>query len=75
MIGANMVTREYMAESARHWFRRKGTEIARAMLRALGVPYREIALRDGDVVSLDRYTEIEECFRNGESPMDGRILA
>lgn len=69
-----MVTKEYMARSAKLWFRRKGTEMARAMLRALGIPYRERAPRIGASIAEDRYTEIMECFGNAESPMDGRAF-
>lgn len=66
-----MVTREYMARSAAHWFGRKGTEMARAMLRALGIPYTERAPRIGVPIEAGRYTEIMECFENSGSPMDG----
>lgn len=69
-----MVTREYMARSARRWFRRKGTEMARAMLRALGVRC------EGPRIDAPRMTEdytergeIMECFENRESPMDAAI--
>lgn len=70
-----MVTREYMARSARHWFRRKGTEMARAMLKALGIPYRERMPEIGTAVTEGRYAEIMECFENRGTPMDGRITA
>lgn len=69
-----MATREYMARSAVLWFGRRGTEMARAMLRALGIPYRERAPRIGVPIAEDRYTEIMECFGNAESPMDGRAF-
>ena len=69
-----MVTREYMARSAVLWVGRRGTEMARAMLRALGIPYRERAPRIGVPIAEDRYTEIMECFGNAESPMDGRAF-
>ena len=68
-----MVTRGYMARSAVLWFGRRGTEMARAMLRALGIPYRERAPRIGVPVAEDRYTEIMECFMNKVNPNDTRF--
>lgn len=70
-----MVTREHMAQCAAYWFRRKGNEMARAMLRALGIPYRERLPEIGTRVTEERYTEIMECFENRGTPMDGRITA
>lgn len=64
-----------MARSAAYWFRKKGTEMARAMLKALGIPYGERLPEIGTMVSEERYTEIMDCFENHGTPMDGRILA
>ena len=72
-----MVTREYMARSARHWFRREGTALARAMLRALGLPHAGGG-RNSRPSARRGYTEaseIMECFENRGTPMDGRITA
>ena len=65
-----MVTREYMARSAVLWFGRRGTEMARAMLRALGDELRaserarragtvELALvEEGGVAMTESYFEV-----------------
>lgn len=70
-----MVTRDYMRESAIHWFRRKGTETARAMLRALGIEMPAPVPEPGTVASLERYGDMGECFANRGTPMDGRMGA
>ena len=56
---------------------RYDTSMSRAMLRACGChapdpwPKPGTVVRVGDV---GRYADIALCFRNGESPMDGRAL-
>ncbi|WP_289637739.1 hypothetical protein [uncultured Adlercreutzia sp.] len=73
-----MVTRDYMARSARHWFRREGTALARAMLRALGLPHAGGGRNSRRTSARRGYTEaseIMECFENRGTPMDGRITA
>ncbi len=70
-----MVTKEYMALSARKWFRRKGNAMARAMLRALGVPEERGDRLRGTHFDIAVYDEMKKCFENRESPMDGRALA
>lgn len=64
-----MVSLDYIARSAL----RRDTAVARAFLRALGIPVRE-PVRPGCVVSagLDpRYAGVRECMANRRSPMDG----
>lgn len=70
----NMVTKEYIARAAMEVYRKKGTAIARATLKALGIkaPPRS-APPDGTTVSYESYTEIRECFSNHGSPMSGLI--
>lgn len=72
-----MVTLEYIARSAARAFRRRGGQIARAALRALGIDPRLVGcpareLPAGTVVSAGAYGDMAECFENRESAMDGR---
>lgn len=70
-----MVTKDYLAQAAMHAYRRKGTLMARAMLKALGIDVPPHMPAHGSVVSYESYTEIMECFANHGSPMDGRMGA
>lgn len=51
---------------------RYDTAMSRAMLRALGIGFREPRPPVGCIVSADRYDGVLECFRNPRSPMDRR---
>lgn len=62
-----MVGSDYIARSAL----RHDTAVSRAFLRALGVPAPEPA-RAGLVVDVRRLRDLEWCFANHGSPMDGR---
>lgn len=62
-----MVTLDYIARSAL----RCDTSVSRAFLRALGLPVSEPA-RPGLVVNVERLRDLEWCFANRGSPMDGR---
>ena len=56
---------------------RYDTLMSRAMLRACGCHAPDPWPKPGTVVRVDdmgRYADIALCFRNGESPMDGRAL-
>lgn len=68
-----MVSKAYLALAAMNAYRIKGTAIARAMLKALGIDVPPRMPAYGSVVSCDSYTEIEECFANHGSPMDAHI--
>lgn len=71
-----MVTREYIARAAMEAYRKKGTAIARATLKALGLKAPPVsAPSEGTIVSYESYTEIWECFKNGRSPLSGFIKA
>lgn len=48
------------------------TSMANAFRRFFGLPQSWERLKAPAVVSLECYTEVEECFRNHGSPMDGR---
>lgn len=71
-----MVGIGYIANSAIRAWRELGTETARAALVALGIRPSNIAAARmpaaGSVVSERRWRDLEECFENRESPMDGR---
>ena len=71
-----MVGIGYIARSAIRARRELGTETARAALVALGIRPSDIAAARtpaaGSVVSELRWRDLEECFANAESPMDGR---
>lgn len=71
-----MVGIEYIAHAALRAWREEGTEMARAALVALGVRPSDVAPARmpaaGSVVSETRWLDLEECFANAESPMDGR---
>lgn len=72
-----MVTIEYIAWAAMEAYRLTGAAMARATLRALGIPAPpRRRLPKGMVVSCEAYTEyaeVMECFENRESPMDGHM--
>lgn len=74
-----MVTIEYIAHAALHAYEAMGGPIARATLRALGIPAPpRRKLPKGMMVSCESYTEysaVMECFENRESPMDGYMGA
>lgn len=71
-----MVGIGYIASSAIYAWRELGTETARAALVALGIRPSDVAAQRmpaaGSVVSERRWRDLEECFENRESPMDGR---
>ena len=71
-----MVGIEYIAHSAISAWRERGTEMARAALAALGIRPSDVAAARmpaaGSVVSERRWLDLAECFKNRESPMDGR---
>lgn len=72
----NMVTKEYIARAAMEAYRKKGTAIARAALKALGIKAPPMsAPPEGTTVSYESYTEIRECFANNGSPLSGLIKA
>lgn len=53
------------------------TTMSRAMLRACRYPAPEPWPKPGTkicVEDIDKYADIVACFRNDESPMDGRAL-
>lgn len=66
------MTIEYIMKSAIRAYRTKGTLIAWAFLKALGIAATPPMPEDGTMVSEGRYTELMECFENHGSPMDGR---
>lgn len=68
-----MVDRSLMLRSAIRAYRKWGTAMSRAMLRALGCDLGSIAIEapPGDEPRIDR--ETAWCFANHGSPMDGRI--
>lgn len=72
-----MVGIEYIASSAIRAWRELSTETARAALVALGIRPSDVAAQRmpaaGSVVSERRWRDLEECFENHESPMDGRL--
>lgn len=72
----NMVTKEYIARAAMEAYRKKGTAIARAALKALGIKAPPMsAPPEGTIVSYESYTEIRECFANHGTPLSGLIKA
>ena len=62
----------YMALDA---YRDTGSEMAWAFLKALGVKAPPRRPRRGEVVSAERYRDLEECFRNRRSAEDARAFA
>lgn len=71
-----MLNRNQLIATATAVYKRHGTTMARAFLKALGAPVpRYIGrrkLKRGEVISVDAYEELFNCFKNGASPMDGR---
>lgn len=65
-----MVSRDEMARLA-VW----DTAISRAMRRALGLPALAFARRPRRRAGDGAFSGIGDCFRNTESPMDGRYDA
>ena len=63
-----MVPVDYMIRSALGC----DTLMSRAMLRACGVPVPRMFPRIGAIVEASVYGDIDECFSNHASPMDGR---
>lgn len=63
-----MVSIDYMIRAAL----RKDNAISRAMLRACGIAVPRAYHRLGEIVRVDDYGDIMECFVNHGSPMDRR---
>lgn len=63
-----MVTVEYIRKAAESC----DTAMARAFRKALGLPVLRAEAPVGRIVSEEAADEIEWCFRNFGSPMDGR---
>lgn len=71
-----MLNRNQLIATATIVYKRHGTTMARAFLKALGAPIPRYTgrrkLKRGDVVSIETYKELTYCFQNTASPMDGR---
>lgn len=70
-----MVTAAKMRNLAIAAYRDTGSEMARAFLKALGVKAPPRRPKTGEVVSAERYRDLEECFRNRRSAEDARAFA
>lgn len=72
--GAAMVDRSTMLRSALRAYRKWGTVMSRAMLRALGCDLGAVAAGvESDAYEPDVDGETAWCFANHGSPMDGRF--
>lgn len=68
-----MVTLEYIRNAAWFVWIRRGTDISRAFIKALGetpTPAKHNPYKEGDIVSYDVYKDLQECFANTSSPLD-----
>jgi hypothetical protein len=69
-----MVTLDYIERSAMNAYRKKGNEMSRAFLEALGIYVvpSPIVLKPGGAFS-EKYGDIDFCFKNTESVLDRPI--
>lgn len=70
-----MVSLNEMKSIALKAYRDTGTEISRAFLKALGLDVPALPPKHSAIVSVERYSDIEKCFRNRRSAEDARAFA
>lgn len=70
-----MVSLNEMKSIALKAYRDTGTEISRAFLKALGLDVPALPPKRSAIVSVERYNDIDKCFRNRRNSADARAFA